>query len=77
MERPDRCPLSEEKVRLVGRAICCCYSWSAITYGRNPQEVKRVEIEETSFAMAIIVMMQERILWQGTSDQLKKHFTPT
>jgi hypothetical protein len=35
-----------------------------------------VEIEETPLAMAIIVTMQERILWQGTSDQLKKHFAP-
>ncbi len=41
------------------------------------QEAKRVEIEETPLAMAIIAMMQERVLWQGTSDQLKKHFAPT
>lgn len=61
MERPGRCPLSK-KVHHVGRAICCCYSWSAITYGRKPQEVKRVEIEETPLAVAIIAIMQERIL---------------
>ncbi len=40
------------------------------------QEVKRVEIEETPLAMAIIAMMQERVLWQGTSDQLKKTLRP-
>ncbi len=41
------------------------------------QEVKRVEIEETPLAMAIIAMMQERILWQDTSDQLKKTLRPS
>jgi hypothetical protein len=40
------------------------------------QEVKRVEIEEKPLAMAIIAMMQERALRQGTSDQLKKTLRP-
>ena len=40
------------------------------------QEAKRVEIEETPLAMAIIALMQERVLWQGTSDQLKKMLRP-
>ncbi len=40
------------------------------------QEAKRVEIEETPLAMEIIAIMQERVLWQGTSDQLKKMLCP-
>lgn len=40
------------------------------------QEVKRVEIEETPLAMAIIAMMQERPIWQGTSGQLERALRP-
>jgi hypothetical protein len=40
------------------------------------QELKRVEIEETPLATAIIAMMQERSKWQGKSDQLRKALRP-
>lgn len=40
------------------------------------QEVRRVEIEETPLAMAIIAMMKERSAWQGTYDQLQKALRP-